>query len=245
MSRYLMTICCALFCLTCIAQGSQREINEIKKSKHYVYAMAASANSKEEATESAKALLMLEVEQWLKEEKKDDVAGYVAKVKNNTAQIETQRGKLYRVFVYVAKKDILPYYNDEEIETVKSGNVNKLTVKTEPQTIPAATVEKIEQPNVTQVTLTATEKQMLTIDKFADINAYISENKANGKIGDCGKYTTMPKDADVYMFVYNKQGEVCAKIKKTGAELLNMNTLQRDDIANYKGCGAIWIKMKE
>lgn len=229
-----MIICGLLFCLVSMAQGSLQEINDIKKSKRYVYAMAASSQSKEDAALRAKDLLLLEVEQWLKEENKQDFAGYVVKVKNNTAQIETQRGKLFRVFVYVAKKDILPYSKDEVVETVKME-----------ASAPDTTSIKPEQPIVPKDTLTAAEKQMLSIDTFDALTSYIKENKANDKITDYGKYATLPKDADVYVFVYNPQGGISAKIKKFGEESLNMSTLQKDDVANYKGCGAIWVKFKE
>ena len=229
-----MIICGWLCCLASMAQGSLQEINDIKKSKRYVYAMAASSQSKEDATQRAKDLLLLEVEQWLKEEKTEDFAGYVVKVKNNTAQIETQRGKLFRVFVYVAKKDILPYAQNEEVETVKME-----------ASLPDTASVKPEQSAAPKVTLTATEEQMLKIDSFEALTSYIKENRANGKITDYGKYATMPKDADVYVFVYNPQGGISARIKRFGAESLNLSTLQKDDVANYKGCGAIWVKIKE
>ncbi len=240
MSRYLTMLCGFLFALSLYAQDNQKEINNIKKSKHYVYASATSTTSKEEAAQSAKDLLLLEVEQWLKDEKKDDVVGYVVKVKNSSLQIETQRGKLYRVFAYVAKKNVLPFYKDEEIESVR-----KDTVKTEQQNTPVAATPKVEQLAVAKPTLTPEEEKMVKIDQFDDLNAYVAGLKASGAISDYGKYATMPKDSDIYLFVYNTQGEICAKIKRFSSESLNMSTWKKDDVTNYKKCGAIWIKMKE
>lgn len=222
-----MIICGLLFGLALHAQDRQKEINDIKKSKRYVYASATSTISKEEATHSAKDLLMLEVEQWIKDEKKDDVAGYVVKVKNCTSQIETQRGKLYRVFVYVAKKDVLPYFQDEEVTNVKTGITS--------------TVENL----AAEPRLSASEEKMLQIQTFDHINAYIQARKADGTLADCGKYATWSKNENVYLFVYTPQAKVCAIIKAFNSELVNMSTLQADSMANYKGCGAIWIKMNE
>ncbi len=239
MSRYLIIFGCLLFCLMANGQNKQQDMNDIKKSRRYVYAVAASANGKEEATQRAKDLLLLEVEQWLKEEKKDNFEGYVVKVKNNTSQIETHRGKLYRVFVYVAKKDILPYYKDEKVETVSTVKDN-----TDPQGSDT-TAQNVVTPKAHAVTLTVAEERMVKIDRFSELNAYISEQKECGTISDCGKYSTMPKDSDIYVFVYNQQGEICAVIKRFGSESLNMRTLQKDDVTRYKNCGAIWIKMKE
>ncbi len=238
MKRYLTTLCSALLVFSLQAQNSLKEINAIKKSKHYVYATATSSNSQEEAVQSAKDLLMLEVEQWLKDEKKGDLAGYVVKVKNSTSQIETQRGKLYKVFVYVAKKDVLPYYQDEEVETVKTLTPSAADTLT-------SVVESIPADTVVALKLTETEEQMLKIKTFDELNAYIKEQKANEKLADCGKYATWPKEANVYLFVYNPQAKVCAVIKAYGGELVNLETLQKDSIDNYKGCGAIWIKMND
>lgn len=227
MSRYFIILYCFLSCLTIHAQDNQQDINSIKKSKRYVYASATSTKSKEEAVQSAKELLLLEVEQWFKDEKKDGASGYIVKVKNNTSQIETQRGKLYRVFVYVAKKDILPYYEGEEVETVKA--------------VPSMKSQATElKPQLTEA-----EERILKINKFDEIKPYVMELKEKGTCDSYGKYANMPQDADVYIFIYNQQGEVCAKIKKFGSESINMSTWQNDDVTNYKECGAIWIKMKE
>jgi hypothetical protein len=240
----LITFCCSVFSILMLAQNNQQEINAIKKSKHYVYAMAVSAQSKEDAELRAKDLLLLEVEQWLKDEKEEGYAGYVVKVKNNTSQIETQRGKLYRVFAYVAKKDVLPYNEGEEIETVWKDSI-KDSVQAAPQNDAPAVEPEAEQPEVQSETLTAAEKRMLEIMKFSELNSYLAEQKTGGNLVDCGKYVTMPKDSDMYIFVYDKQGDIRAKIKKSGARAINMSTLQEDDVTNYKGCGAIWIRIKE
>jgi hypothetical protein len=253
MNRHLMTFCCLLFGVMLHAEDSQQEINNIKKSKRYVYAMAASNQSKEDAILRAKDLLLLEVEQWLKDEEQGDFAGYVVKVKNNASQIETQRGKLYRVFAYVAKKDVLPYYDDEEIETVK-----KDSATTVQQSAPVAAEPKVEQreeqleeqreeqqPETPEVTLTAAEEEMLAIDKFDDIYTYVAKKTADGTITDYGKYLRMPKNEDVYVFVYDTQGNVPTKIKRYGGKSLNMGTLKEDKVERYEGCGAIWIKVKE
>ena len=244
MKKSLITFCCSVFSILMLAQNNQQEINAIKKSKHYVYAMAVSAQSKEDAELRAKDLLLLEVEQWLKDEKEEGYAGYVVKVKNNTSQIETQRGKLYRVFAYVAKKDVLPYNEGEEIETVWKDSI-KDSVQAAPQNDAPAVEPEAEQPEVQSETLTAAEKRMLEIMKFSELNSYLAEQKTGGNLVDCGKYVTMPKDSDMYIFVYDKQGDIRAKIKKSGARAINMSTLQEDDVTNYKGCGAIWIRIKE
>ena len=95
------------------AQTEQERINAIKKSLNFIYASATSTVSAKEATENAKELLSLEIDQWLKEVADSDFSGYVAKAKNKVEEIATQRGNLMRSFVFVKKTDILPYYKEE------------------------------------------------------------------------------------------------------------------------------------
>ena len=102
-----------LACLPSMAQDEQKEINKIKKNTNYLYAMGTSSTSAEDASSNARELLALEIEQWLKDNTKGDYSGYIAKSKENVSEIKTQRGNIIRAFVYVSKKDILPFQKEE------------------------------------------------------------------------------------------------------------------------------------
>lgn len=96
-------------------EDKNAEINKIKRSRDYLTVTGTSMASAEEASENAKMLIDVEIEQWLQENAEGDIAGYVAKSKENLAVIETKHGSLFRAFIYVKKKDILPYYKDETV----------------------------------------------------------------------------------------------------------------------------------
>ena len=120
--KYLMRIVVSLvlfaWAIPTLAQEDKNaEINKIKRSRDYLTVTGTSMASAEEASENARMLIDVEIEQWLQENAEGDIAGYIAKSKENLAVIETKRGSLFRAFIYVKKKDILPYYENETVMT--------------------------------------------------------------------------------------------------------------------------------
>jgi hypothetical protein len=94
------------------------------------------------------------------------------------------------------------------------------------------------------ITLTSDEQQMKTITSFYDIEPYIKGLKNKGKLNAFGKYATMPGNEDCHLFVYDKQGNISALLRKVGDTQYNLNSLKEDNIRNYKNCGAIWFQLK-
>ena len=107
--KYLMRIAVLLVLFawsipTLAQEDKNAEINKIKRSRNYLTVTGTSMFSAEEASENARMLIDVEIEQWLQENAEGDIAGYVAKSKENLAVIETKRGSLFRAFIYVKKK---------------------------------------------------------------------------------------------------------------------------------------------
>ena len=147
---------------TLAQEDKNAEINKIKRSRDYLTVTGTSMFSAEEASENARMLIDVEIEQWLQENAKGDVAGYVAKSKENLAVIETKRGSLFRAFIYVKKKDILPYY---ENETVMAELPNPIVADT-PIVVDTVKVEEITTPPVEEniVEVKSEEKLVSTVD---------------------------------------------------------------------------------
>ena len=115
------------------------------------------------------------------------------------------------------------------------------------EAIPAIIVseEAPEEVNETPVLeLTSEEKQMRQVRSFYEVEPYIKSLKSKGKINAYGKYATMPDDEDCHLFVYDKQGNISALLRKSGITQYNLNTLKEDNVKNYKNCGAIWFQLK-
>lgn len=165
--KYLMRIAVLLVLFawsipTLAQEDKNAEINKIKRNRDYLTVTGTSMFSAEEASENARMLIDVEIEQWLQENAKGDVAGYVAKSKENLAVIETKHGSLFRAFIYVKKKDILPYY---ENETVMAELPNPIVADT-PIVVDTVKVEEITTPPVEEniVEVKSEEKLVSTVD---------------------------------------------------------------------------------
>lgn len=159
--KYLMRIAVLLVLFawsipTLAQEDKNAEINKIKRSRDYLTVTGTSMVSTEEASENARMLIDVEIEQWLQGNAEGDIAGYVAKSKENLAVIETKRGSLFRAFIYVKKKDILPYYEDE---TVMAELPNPIVTDT-PIIVDTMKVEEVIVPPVEEkVTIVEPEEK--------------------------------------------------------------------------------------
>ena len=158
-------------------------------------------------------------------------------------QLETRRGDLYRAFVYVKKNDILPVADKSEVTVFEVAPV------AQPDKIKPAPVIIVEKeapvvPKEHVLELTTDEKQMRLVRSFYEVEPFIKGLKSKGRVDKYGKYATMPADEDCHLFVYDKQGNISAWIRKSGNKQYNLNTLKEDNVKNYKNCGAIWFQLK-
>ena len=92
--------------------------------------------------------------------------------------------------------------------------------------------------------LTEDEKVFASVNRFDAIQSVVEKLKNDDKLFDYGKYKNLPSEGRCYLFVYDKNGTVEAVLKRD-SRMLNLRTKQEDDIENYKGCGAIWLRLKE
>ena len=249
------------------AQNEVRDMNAIKNNQNYIYATGTSLVSTEEASQNAKDLLNAEIEDWLTKNAESDIAGYIAKSQEQLGLIKTRRGNLFRVFAYVHKADILPCYKDETIITGsfndKQENVNTEYAKTEykdvahdilkEQTISVRVQEQVvvelsvsttPSEEESKYVLSDNENDLLNIKTFIELNEYINKGRENENIAQVGKYSTLPNDGVVYVFIHNREGAIPACMKMENGHTLNLSTGKDDQIINYKGCGAIWIRFK-
>lgn len=200
--KYLMRIAVLLVLFawsipTLAQEDKNAEINKIKRSRDYLTVTGTSMASAEEASENAKMLIDVEIEQWLQENAEGDIAGYVAKSKENLAVIETKRGSLFRAFIYVKKKDILPYYEDE---TVMAELPNPIVTDT-PIIVDTMKVEEIITPPVEEniVEVKSEEELVSTVEYLPQVEKPVEEaivaplESANGGVSNMEEENSMLK----------------------------------------------------
>ena len=243
----------------------QQQINAIKMDMDTYLFAESTTESWESALENAKFLLNIEIENFIKSlGLKDSVVGFVARASNKMMQLQSMRGSRYRAFIYVKKSEIVPYLAGEEVMNVPTDAHSQITpfdpVKAAAEKAAAekAAAEKAaaeqarldsikaaeEAARLEAAKLTDMERDMLAVTAGADIGAFVKELSNNNAIQAYGKFKDMPENTDCLLFVYNRDKEIVAYLRKTGNTYFNLQTKQTDSITNYKGCGAIWFQPK-
>ena len=242
MKRNLLIIwLCAMGLFEGYAQSQDvaKQISNIKRDTTYLYA-EATMKDLGEAFVGAKAILEMKVGEWIQSQKANEgVEVCIAKAKDHCFEVQTRRGDYYRAFVYVKKSDIMPVTDKNEVvvfqvasqESVASSQNNAISEEAPVEAIPV-------------ISLTPDEQQMKSITSFYDVEPYIKDLKSKNRLTAYGKYATLPKNEDCHLFVYDKQGNISALIRKSGNTQYNLNTLKEDNVKNYKNCGAIWFQLK-
>lgn len=225
--RILLSILFCLVSLVVVQAGPvddvKQKINQVKKSAQYIYA-ESTAPTEEEARAYAEERLYDEVNKWVATQKKMNSSANL--VVNNRKELwmtlSMPRGSnMFRYFIYVKKKDILPTDNAVVIENESRPAVEE---KLRPL-LPEAIAQLVEMTDY----YTMAEK--------------VKQLKAEGKIDDYGRYGSLDEPDKCYLVIYNQQAKVVA-ILTPGPDRLNVKTNRPDGIANYHGCGAIGIEVE-
>lgn len=221
-----------------------KNINKVKRDTMYIYA-EATMKDLSEAYNGARAILEMKVGDWVRNQHPTEgIELCIVKAKEHFVQLETRRGDYYRAFVYVRKNDIMPVTDRSEVTVFE---VAPVVQPNQPEASPAIIVSEdapVEVAPAPVLELTSEEKQMKLVRSFYDVEPYIKGMKSKGRLKNYGKYATMPADEDCHLFVYDKQGNISALLRKNGTTQYNLNTLKEDNVKNYKNCGAIWFQLK-
>ena len=219
-----------------------KSINKVKRDTMYIYAESTTKDLSE-AYSNARAILEMQVGEWVqKQHPSEGIELCIVKAKEHIMQLDTRRGELYRAFVYVKKSDIMPVADKSEVTVFE---VAPMVESSQAEVAPAIIVtEEAPKQEKSIIELTPEEKQMKQVKSFYEVEPYINGLKSKGKLQDYGKYATMPKGKDCHLFIYDKQGNISALIRKSGSVQYNLNTLKEDNVQNYKNCGAIWFQLK-
>ena len=229
MIRRTIVLCCMMvFALASFSQSveeQKRKINAIKKSNSYIYAEATLA-SEQEALDLAQELLYQRVNEYIANKKKFKDAKETVIINQNYAseQIKLPRGNMYRAFMFVKKSDIIP------TENAVVGRVE--TKEDEPSTV------EFIQDNTEDVLTTI--RNLRTLE---EMRSELSRLKQEDKIASYAKYSELASPENFILIIYNKLGLVKAVLSE-GKQRTNLNTNQPDSISNYKGTGAVGVKLK-
>ena len=252
MKTICISIICLLFTSALFAQTNtdkqKEEINKIKKNKNYIYG-EATLPDQDEALKLAKEILIKNINDWVAGEKKmkQSEAVVIRDIIENSENINLMRGSMFRAFVYVQKKNILPV-DDTDNAVV----ISRSTSDQEEPVIIVSDIQKVESgetndeteyaPPVFNENDTASDilNRIMAITKSDDVLPFFKQLKANNKI-IYGNMASLTSPADCYLLIYNREGRVVAILDKGHNK--NLRTQEEDSTKNYSGCGAVWFQL--
>lgn len=207
------------------------KINTIKRDTSFIYAESTMKDAIE-AQSGAKAILELKLQDWLRNKlPEEETLMLVSNSKEHWYSLLSRRGKYNRVFVYVAKQDVLPNKEKPEEVIMESTTTPEESIKVQESDLP--------------LEITKEEETMAAIISFTDIEPYVKNLKEERKLRAYGKYASLPEDDPCYIFVYDRDGVVVAVIRQTeDGRQYNLRTKSDENVRNYKNCGAIWFQLK-
>jgi len=264
MKRLSLFICFLCIVLTASALDKrQAEINRIKKSKEYLYS-DITMPTLEGAVSQAFDELQQEILFWIMD-RADKKEGLTVSPRDINTLIDTimvRRLDMYRVFAYVKKVKLAIFYADwnivlDENLDCDDGRLPQIDVPERPL-LPdsVAPSDSIAQDSVVSEKVLSLLKnnflgkkggvieQLKRAKNFFELKEIMEPLKLKGDILDYGKYATAKNPEDCYLIVYDPAGNICALLGKGEEERLNLKTGQLDSINNYRGCGAIWFRIK-
>ena len=113
-------------------------------------------------------------------------------------------------------------------------------------------VENESRPSVRPSTVeeqlgTVAKKVIARIKKarnFFDLKNVLPQLKQEGLISNYGKLATAENLEECFLIVYDAAGNIKALLGKGIETRPNLNTGATDKLENYRGCGALWFKIK-
>ena len=88
------------------------------------------------------------------------------------------------------------------------------------------------------------KNQLLECRNTGQLSTLLKNLKAEGKVSDYRKLNDLTSPETYVIAIFSKEGVIRA-ILSEGAERTNLKTGRPDQISNYKGNGAIGIKIKK
>lgn len=235
--RMAVILAVALFsCASILAQNTvdekKREINAIKKNSDYIYAEATMADQ-QAAIDLAKEILYQNINEWVVRQKNFVGAGNLITVNTNYSveDMTLPRGNWFRAFMYVKKSDIIPAGNVSVMKIAQKESEMKKDVSMVP------TVKSVSSEDVVKY-------QLLECSNTGRLSTLLKNLKAEGKVSDYRKLNDLTSPEMYIIVIFNKEGVIRA-ILSEGTERTNLKTGRPDQISNYKGNGAIGIKIEK
>lgn len=253
-----------LFCISLCSFGQssseiKSRINDIKRSSSYLSAEATMATP-EESMNTAKELLVQEINEWISTKRKGGQVKNVVlqDINTYTQRLDMKRGVKTRAFVFVKKKDIVLIFgngqivlNEDEkgndLQTLSSISENKKEVEETKEPMPAVAektnANEVEPSQKAKLTPETALQSIMKAGTMSEMKNVFASLKAEGMI-EYGVFKSSLDKGTCYLLFYSKEGVVKGIVKKVGSYYSDPLTGKKANIMDYNGNGVYWFTLK-
>ena len=224
-----------------IAQAMDQKmerVNAIKKNPDYLYG-EATMKELDEAEALAFELLQTEVNAWLKESATSnssvdkDLPSTTHHIRQIADTLVLRRAGMYRVFAFLKKSSLQPEPNLQSPSEQETPHT--------PNQLQVSPVQRFIKRQFMQ--RNGAIERIKGAKNFFELKTILPPLKEQGLVAAYGKYATADNPEDCYLIVYDIAGNIKALLDRGETIRLNLKTGKEDSIENYRGCGAIWVRM--
>lgn len=200
----------------------KQKIYSIKKDPNYIYA-DVTGETEDLAVNNAESMLFDRINNLASEKDLKPAGGTTIETK--IGRITMPRGNMYRAFVYVKAADVIQDFGSTPSQPVESSQPSASTVNTNPHRIVVV-------------------EQLLQLTKGTELENCLKSLKQQGHIESYNTYRNIGDPSPYILVVYNREGGIEA-ILSEGPERTNLRTGESENVSNYKGLGAMGVKVKK
>lgn len=251
MKKYILLIGIILYPSLLWGQVDYKEektkINTIKRDKNYVYGEGF-AETLDEALEAAEQSLRSAILGVISEEEslQDAETVLVNAVKRNSSQIQLKRGTMERVFLYVAKKNILA---SEEVIAIHrppaleaEPEISEEILWVEPDNNEVIVSEEFDSQLAEVDVASPILKQMIRLEDVNSIQNFLKKQKEEHSV----MWGNVAADINPSWYIIAYTGnEVKAIFDKGLTTRLNFLTGERESLGKYSQYKKIWFMIYE
>ena len=230
-----------------LAQSEVKEMNKIKRDANYIYSIYTDSTLFD-ARKGAREQLEIDIELFVENSKNLRSAQKVVvkDIVSKAMEIQMRRGTMFRVFLYVNKKDIFPAdiivvdNQGRKVESPKDSRVDEIPmIKSQtPSTSIESTDKQEDVQKLPQIIADLQGVQSLS-DAWEILDRYCTEKRVK-KFG-------LPKNCDkvnkCYWVIQAKDSSSLIILGEGDDERYNYISKQNDKLSNYSGYSAIWFNM--
>lgn len=270
MKRILLFVISTIISFPALCQSISKQINDIKRSSHYITA-EATMETETNAYELAQEILGKQIAEYASEQKslKKSPNVIVKDVAGKAEKMQMNRGTMVRVFLYVKKSDIIAADNtrvlvqNAQASSQKSDtNSQQVSEEQRAQTSTdfvsfAETIEGDSYENTDSSRLQNTDilndvqggwqentiNEILLCKTVVEAKSLMDRLHTEMKIKRYGAPSNCKSPEKCYWLIFDEQENIITVLGTGNSERTNFRTKGADTLANYSGKGAIWFTL--